>query len=559
MKIYKIRLFLLGFLIFSIFILFFVRCYYLFVTQKDFLQNQGDLRAVRVESIPNIRGSILDRNGKYLAVSTIVYDLWLNPYKIHKDKIDIKNLTKQLKTLNIIKPKKLDEILSEKEDKQFVYIKRNISPNKAEKIKQLNLPYLFLEPKTKRYYPSAEVVATLLGKTDIDDNGVEGIELYYNKSLKGTQGKQSVLKDRLGRTIKELDLIQEPLSGQDLTLSIDLRLQYLAYKELVNAIDYHNSQSGAVVILDVTTGEVLAMANYPSYNPNNSKNVDFNSLRNRAITDVFEPGSVFKPLTLAMAFENKNITQDDIIDTSPGFLTIKNKTIKDIRNFGKLTVRDILIRSSNIGISKLIADIDQNKFVDFLYNLGFTSKSQNELQGETSGWLNHFQETDKFSYYTLGFGYGIAVNALQLVKAYAAIGNKGYLPNISVLKQKNIGNIEYKNKIMSENTSSQVLDVLHGVTGPTGTARRAVIPFAQVAGKTGTTRRIIKGVGYDAKSHNAMFVGLAPYPNPKLAMVVFIADPKENGYYGGLVAAPVFSKVMSSAVRILGLEQQSIG
>jgi len=559
MKTYKARLILFISLIFILFILFFARCYYLFVTQKEFLQTQGDLRAIRTENTLNIRGSILDRNGKFIAVSTIVYDVWINPYKILKENINKQNLKKELVALNITSEEEFNEIFTEKNDKQYVYLKRNVSPNKADKLRALNLPFVFLDSKTKRYYPSSEVIAPLIGKTDIDDNGIEGIELFFNEYLKGKQGKQTVLKDRLGRTIKVIDLIQEPEAGKDLNLTIDLRLQYLAYKELAEAIEYHKAQSGAAVILDVTNGDILAMVNYPSFNPNGTSNINFNSIRNRTITDVFEPGSVFKPFSMAMAMDHKNIKEDDLIDTSPGFFSVKHKTIKDIRNYGEIKVKDVLIKSSNVGISKIISDIQPDKFINFIYNLGFTYKSQYDLQGETPGWLNHFLESDIFSYYTLAFGYGVAVNALQLTRAYSSIGNHGYLPDINIIKKNKDKQIEYKNKVMSQETAEQILEMLHETTGKTGTAKRAALPFAEVAGKTGTTRRIVSGIGYDATSHNAIFAGLAPYPNPKLAMVVFIADPKENGYYGGLVAAPVFSKVMGSAVRILGLEQQAEG
>ena len=559
MRTYKARLILFIILIITFFIVFFARCYYLFVEQKAFLQNQGDIRAIRVENIPNIRGSILDRNGKFIAVSTVVYDVWINPYKILKEKINKDNLKKELEALNITSEKEFDEIFTEKEDKQYVYLKRNISPNTADKLKSLNLPFVFLDSKTKRYYPSSEVIAPLIGKTDIDDNGIEGIELFFNESLKGKEGKQTVLKDRLGRTIKVIDLIQEPKLGKDLVLTIDVRLQYLAYKELAEAIEYHKAQSGAAVILDVTNGDILAMVNYPSFNPNGITDINFNAIRNRAITDVFEPGSVFKPFSMAMAMDHKKINKDDLIDTSPGFFKVKHKVIKDIRNYGEIKVKDVLIKSSNVGISKIISDIQPEKFMNFLYNLGFTYKSQYDLQGETPGWLNHFLDSDMFSYYTLAFGYGVAVNALQLTRAYSSIGNQGYLPDINIIKKNKDEQIEYKNKVMSHETADQILEILHETTGKTGTAKRASISFAEVAGKTGTTRRIVSGVGYDSNSHNAIFAGLAPYPNPKLAMVVFIADPKKNGYYGGLVAAPVFSKVMDSAVRILSLEQQAEG
>ena len=515
------------------------------VLNKDFLREHGDARSLRVVDIPAHRGMIMDRNGEPLAVSTPVQSIWATPKKVLSSDMDLAPLARLLD----MEVDDLIRILNERINRDFVYIKRHIDPSVGKKVAQLNIPGISLEQEFKRYYPAGEVTAHLIGFTNIDDVGQEGLELAYNDWLQGTPGSKRVLKDRLGRTIENVESINIPKPGKDLELSIDRRIQYLAYRELKTAVNEHHAHGGTLVMLDVKTGEVMAMLGQPSYNPNNRSDLKSNFYRNRAVTDVFEPGSTLKPFTIVAALQSGAYTPHTMIDTRPGFFKVGNHTIRDERNYGVIDVSTVIQKSSNVGASKIALSLDPDKLLTTLATVGLGQTTGSGFPGESGGYLDLSNRLSDVELATMSFGYGVSVTALQLVSAYQILAADGVLHPVSFIKV--TGPVESK-QVISPRIARQVKTMLETVISSEGTGKRAAVAGYHVAGKTGTVHKAENG-GYSADRYMSLFAGFAPANDPRLVMVVIIDEPQGSEYYGGLVAAPVFSNVMTGALRLLDI------
>ncbi|MGB5688798.1 MAG: penicillin-binding transpeptidase domain-containing protein [Woeseiaceae bacterium] len=521
------------------------RAVYLQVLDKDFLNQQADTRHLRTEKISAHRGTITDRNGEPLAISTPVDSIWVNPKQFAPAVDNVPLLARALG----VDSQALMSRITRSMDKEFLYLKRHLSPERAGEVLSLKLPGVNVQREYRRYYPASEVTGHLVGFTDIDDAGQEGLELAFNHWLAGESGAKRVLKDRLGRSIENVASIRPPHHGKDLRTSIDLRLQYLAYRTLKAAIKSHNARSGSIVILDVKTGEVLAMVNQPTYNPNDRAQFAAERYRNRAITDIFEPGSSLKPLVVAAALESGQYRPSSIIDTAPGFIVVGPKRIEDTRNLGRVSLTTILARSSNVGITKLAMTLQPDQLWDTMTQFGLGELTTSGFPGESAGMLTHFSNWRPISQATLAYGYGISVTPLQLAQAYAAIGDDGRMRPISLvaLDQPNRGN-----QVISEDTATAVRRMLEEVVRPGGTGTKAAVDGYRVAGKTGTAWKFAAG-GYSQDKYISIFAGLAPASDPRLATVVVIDEPGGELYYGSDVAAPVFADVMSESLRLLAV------
>jgi cell division protein FtsI (penicillin-binding protein 3) len=520
------------------------------VFDHDFLNGQGDARILRVEEVNAYRGMILDRHSEPLAVSTPVVSIWANPRQV-SDAAAAAELLAQPLGLSV---KALQQRLLVKGNRGFVYLKRQMTPARAEQVMAMSLPGIHSEREFRRYYPSAEVAAHLVGFTNIDDQGQEGLELAYDEWLHGEAGKKRVLKDRNGHIIKDLQELKSEKSGQNLNLSIDLRLQYLAYRELKAAVEKHQAKSGHMVLLDAQTGEVLAMVNQPSYNPNNRATMNHTNLRNRAITDVFEPGSTVKPLTVAAALESGKFTTASEINTAPGYLRVGRHVIRDHRNYGTIDLAALISKSSNVGASKLALAMDAENVLSMFRDAGLGQGTGSGFPGERSGLLPYHSQWHDIETATLSYGYGVSVTTLQLAQAYTAFANGGEVKPVSLLRQDKAAQ---GRQVMSANTASALLGMLESVVQAGGTGTRASIPFYRVAGKTGTVHKLSAG-SYQDDQYLALFAGLAPASNPRVVAVVVIDEPKGAEYYGGEVAAPVFSTVVAGALRLMNVSPDAV-
>lgn len=518
---------------------------YLQVITRDFLQYQGDERSLRVVAIPAHRGMITDRNGEPLAISTPVHSVWANPQELLLHRDYLPRLAKILR----LRAGALERMLAARGDREFVYLKRHVNPDVAQKITELGAPGVALQREYRRYYPSGEVAAQLIGITNIDDHGQEGLELAYNSWLTGTPGSKRVIKDRLGHIVEDVESIRSAKPGKNLALSIDRRLQYLAYRELKTAVMEHKALSGSVVILDVRTGEVLAMVNQPSYNPNNRLQMRRGRSRNRAVTDVFEPGSTIKPFVIAAALESGRYTPSTPIETAPGWMQIGRYTIRDTHDYGLLDVSHVIIKSSNIGASKISLSMDPKRLWSMYRSVGFGSITGSGFPGEASGILTNFRRWHDIERATLSFGYGISVTPLQLAHAYSILADDGVRRPISFVRVKTPPPGE---RVMPVAITREIRTMLEGVVSADGTGLRAAVPGYRVAGKTGTVHKSTAG-GYAANRYIAVFAGMAPAAHPRLVMVVMINQPEDGEYYGGQVAAPVFGNVMAGALRLLDI------
>lgn len=512
----------------------------------DFLQTQGDVRSIRSEVIPAYRGLITDRNGEPLAVSTPVTTLIANPQHIQKlaTEADLARLAKALDTSLA----QLKNRLQRYRNKSFMYLARQLPPVQAEKILSLRVPGISGRQEYKRFYPAGEVTAQLVGFTDINDDGQEGMELAYNGWLTGEAGSKKVVKDLAGRIIKDISLVKPAHAGEALRLSIDLRVQYAAYRALKASVQKHQAKSGSVVVLDVETGEVLAMANQPSFNPNDRSNLRPDSIRNRAMTDMMEPGSTVKPFTLLAALESGKFGPDTQIDTSPGYLKVDYKTFVDPKNYGVLDLAGILTKSSQVGTTKLALELDPDATRDLYERVGFGEPVGSGFPGETLGNLPGYRKWDPVTQATFAFGYGLSVSSLQMARAYAVLANDGMRQEISLLA------IDEAPEPVSVANAELVKDVrrmLREATGVSGTGKRAMIDGYSVGGKTGTLHKVKASGGYDENRYMSAFAGLSPVDNPRLVTVVVIDEPRDGDYFGGLVAAPVFSEVTGNALRLL--------
>ena len=523
------------------------RAAYMQLITEDFYQRAGDERFLREVPIATTRGMITDRNGEPLAVSSPVESIWVNPKELL---LDAKRLPELAKSLNL----PLDELtlkLAQKKDKQFMYLRRHMNPDAAKAVMDREIPGVYSSREFRRFYPHREVMAQVLGFTNLDEHGVEGMELAYDEWLTGTPGKQKIIRDRRGRIVENVDLIQAAENGKDLTLSIDRRIQYLAYSELKKTILAHKARAGSAVVLDIRTGEILAMVNYPSYNPNSRLNISPSLRRNTAVTDVLEPGSTMKPFTVAAALED-GVDPNIVIPTEPGGYRIANRRVTDTHYYGPVDMRRLLVKSSNIGAAKLAANMSNQHFYSVLSRFGFGEKTDSGFPGESSAVLSAPNRWGPVEKATISYGYGLSVTPLQIAQAYAALANNGTLISPSFIK----GNASRQQRSVDAVVAGQVLNMLEDVTKVGGTAVQAALKGYRVAGKTGTSRRAVAG-GYE-KRYISLFAGVVPIENPRFAMSVVVHEPSVGGYYGGVISAPVFHKVMDGALRLMDVPPDNI-
>ena len=524
----------------------------LHITERDFLQDQGDRRTIRTVPLVANRGLITDRNGEPLAVSTPVQSIWVDPSKISGDLETIKALAKNLE----LNEEVLIQNLKLKSNLKFHYIKRRLPPSEAEKILRLSVEGVYSQQEYQRFYPQGEVAAHLVGFSNMDDVGQEGLELTYDNWLKGVPGRRQVMQDRRGNIIEELNTIQTAQPGNRLELSIDFRIQNIAYRELKEEFVARRARAASIVILDVNTGEVLAMANQPSYNPNAKSDIkDFSVIRNRAITDVFEPGSTVKAFTIAAALETGLYQPDTIIETSPGWMMVSGNEVKDLFDYGTLTTSGVITKSSNVGSSKIALDIGAEPIRDLLSRLGFGEVLGTGFPGERTGVLPNPRKWGRHVTATFSFGYGLSATALQLASAYSVLADNGIRKPVSLLKLSDEAVIDLpRQQVLSSEITVNLRKMLRTVVDADsgGSALEANVPFYSVAGKTGTAH-VVGEKGYEENLHNSLFVGMVPASNPQIVIVIVVNEPKGEEHYGGQVAAPVFSRVASGAMRILNI------
>jgi cell division protein FtsI (penicillin-binding protein 3) len=524
-----------------------VRAVDLQVVRKNFYQEQGDARFLREVPIPVSRGTIFDRNGEPLAVSTPVESIWANPGQV----LDQPERLRELATALGMDPAALQQKLEQHKDKEFFYLKRQLNPDNAADIMKLGIAGISSQREYRRYYPSGEVVAHVLGVTNIDDRGQEGLELAFDDWLSGKPGAERVIRDNKGHTVEDVELVREPKPGRDLTLSIDRNIQYLAYRELKSAIIDHHAKSGSMVVLDVATGEILAMVNQPSFNPNSRDNAEPAYRRNRALTDVVEPGSTMKPFTIATALESGKWTPTTPVDTNPGTFLLAGHLIRDVANHGLLDVTGVLTHSSNVGAAKIALTLTNEHMYDVFHRFGFGESTGCGFPGESPGMLPPARSWGVLEKATIAYGYGLNVTTLQLAQAYAALADGGRLRPPTFVKGAQNPDVA----VIDPQLAATIVKMLETVVAPGGTALRAAIPNYRVAGKTGTSRQAIAG-GYESR-YISLFAGIVPASAPRLVGVVVIHDP-QGAYFGGTVSAPVFSKVMTGALRLLDVPPDNV-
>lgn len=529
----------------------------LHIRDRDFLQGQGDARTIRTVPLVANRGLITDRNGEPLAVSTPVKSIWVDPGEVAGSSATINTLAVELE----LNADVLAATIQSHAEREFLYVKRRLPPADADAILAMDLPGVYAQQEYQRFYPHGEVAAHLVGFSNVDDIGQEGLELTYDDWLRGVSGRRQVMKDRRGHIIEELNTLEPAQPGKSLELSIDFRIQNLAYKELKAEFIKRRAKAAAAVVLDVHTGEVLAMVNQPSYNPHNKVSLtDFSVLRNRAITDVFEPGSTVKPFTIAAALESGLYTPGTVIETSPGWMMINGNEVKDIINYGTLTLAKVITKSSNIGTSKVALDIGPEPIRDVLERVGFGQVLGTGFPGERGGVLPNPRRWSRIEIATLSYGYGLSSSALQLAQAYSILADEGRRKPVSLLKlsAEDVAGLPQE-QVISESIAGDVLGMLATVVDAEqgGAATDANVPFYSVAGKTGTAH-VVGEFGYEENLHNSLFAGLVPASNPRLVIVVVVNEPKGDEHYGGQVAAPVFSRIAAGAMRILNVSPDKI-
>ena len=519
------------------------------IFETDFLQNEGQRRYLRVVEIPAHRGMITDRRGEPIAISTPVDSIWANPRVLPSSDRTLAPLAEALGR----DTDDLRQQLAERSDKSFIYLRRRVNPDISRRVEalaeQLDIDGIGLQREYRRYYPAGEVFSQVLGFTDIDDHGQEGVELAYEAWLQGKSGTKRVIRDGLARVVKDVESIKEPEAGKRLALSLDRRIQFLAYRELKAAVAEHDAKSGSAVILDVHTGEILAMVNQPAFNPNASRRRNGGRLRNRAVTDVFEPGSTMKPFTVAVGLESGHYRPDTLIDTRPGFMKVGRHRVRDHHDYGLIDIATVIRKSSNVGASKIALSMEPERLWEFFSGLGFGEVTGSGFPGEASGQLSAHNGWAKIDQATLAFGYGLSVTPLQLARAYGVLAADGIRRPVTLVRSDRVPRGE---RVMSAKTARAVRRMMESVVSPEGTAPKAAIPGYSVAGKTGTVKKSIAG-GYAKDSYQAVFAGMAPASDPRLVMVVMINEPRAGAYYGGQVAGPVFSRVMSGALRLLNI------
>lgn len=528
------------------------RAFDLQVVRKQFYQRQGDARFLREMEIKVSRGTIFDRNGEPLAVSTPVMSIWANPSEVLDSAERIPALAKALGA----DPDTIKQYLEQRTDREFVYLRRQMSPAAAQAVLDLNVPGINGQREFKRYYPSGEVTAHVLGFTNIDDHGQEGLELAYDDWLAGKPGAKRVIRDRMGHVVEDVEQVHAPKPGQNLTLSIDRRIQFLAYNELKSTLEKSQADSGSMVILDVKTGEVLAMVNLPTYNPNSVGSTPAASRRNRSMTDVLEPGSTIKPILMAAALSSGKYTPiGPLIDTTGGHWFFQGHDIHDTHNYGLLSPTGVITKSSNVGAAHIAMTLDTSLMYDTYRAFGFGNSTNSGFPGEASGYLQVGVKWRPLEKAILGYGYGLNVTVLQLANAYATIADGGVMHSPTFIK----GSDNDAKTIIDPQIAHELVGMLETTTQPGGTAAPyAWIANYTVAGKTGTAHKATAG-GYSKNNYGAAFAGMVPATNPRLVAAVVIDNPRKGSYYGGLVSAPVFAKVMGGALRLLDIPPDNIG
>lgn len=515
------------------------------LVDHGFLAREGAARFTRVAEIAAHRGTITDRYGEPLAVSTPVDSVWANPKELALATDQLPRLARALKRDR----QELTRRITSSLDREFLYLARHMQPAEAQKIRALGIPGVYLMREYRRYYPAGEVAGHVLGFTNVDDAGQEGLELAFDHWLAGEDGAKRVVQDRYGRIVQDVESIRPARPGRDLVLSLDLRIQYLAYRELKAAIRRERAKSGSVVVLDVTTGEVLAMVNQPAYNPNDRDQINARVYRNRAATDIFEPGSSIKPFIVAAALSSGRYDDRSVIDTAPGFYKVGIKVIEDKHNLGRIDLATVLARSSNVGMTMMALDLEPEHIWATLARLGFGQVTTSGYPGESAGLVTHYSHWRPIGIATLSYGYGLSVTPLQLAHAYATIGARGLHRPVSFLR---LDAPPAGEQALEPRAAHMLVGMLESAIGAEGTGQRASIPGYRVAGKTGTAQKSTAG-GYSTDRHLAVFGGVAPASAPRLAAVAVIDEPGAGQYYGGDVAAPVFSAVVGGALRLMAV------
>lgn len=523
------------------------------IVEGQFLQGQGEQRYVRVETLPAHRGTIHDRRGRPLAISAPIDSVWADP-RVTAEQASSAQIRDLAKVLDL-EPGALRADLEQRRSRAFFYLERHVAPEVADRVTALDIPGVALQREYRRFYPTGEVAGHVLGFTDIDDRGQEGIEAAFDDWLSGAPGAKRVLRDRHGRNIEDLARLEEPRPGRDLTLTLDKRLQYVAYRELKAAVERHDARSGSVVLLNPRNGDILAMANQPSFNPHRRAQLTGERYRNRAMADRYEPGSVIKPFTVLAALRSGTYTPESVIDTGPGTLRVGRHQVRDVTNFGELTVEGVLRESSNVGAAQMALSLEDGQVWEVLNQLGFGGTTGLRIPGETTGHLAAMPSDRPVERATLAFGYGLSVTSLQLARAYAAIATAGRLPTPGLIDQ---GRRPAPERVISPENARVLRRMLVSVTEAGGTATQAAIPGYQVAGKTGTSRKAVAG-GYADDRYISTFVGMAPASDPRFVAVVTVNEPSADAYYAGPVAGPVFQALMSDALRLYNVMPDAPG
>lgn len=514
------------------------------VLNHRFLKKQGDARTLRLISIPAHRGMITDRDGNPLAISTPVVSVWVNPQEFDLSHSEVPKLSAQLG----LSKKQIKALLHAKANKEFIYLKRHLPPNDASVIKNLQIPGVYFQDEFARFYPESESMAQALGFTNVDDQGQEGIELAYNNWLEGDPGQQRVIKDRLGRVVAELETVRNPKPGHDLQLSLDRRIQYIAFQALKEGVEKFHANAGTSIVVDIPSGEILAMTNYPSFDPNHRENIRVENLKNRSATDTFEPGSTMKTFSAANALESGKYQPNTLIDTNPGYIHIEGKRVEDEHNNGVIDLTTILKLSSNVGISKVTLSLPPTHLWQTLHKFGFGELTSVHFPGERSGLLE--MRSHPFALATLSFGYGMNATPLQLAQAYAILGAEGVKYPLTLLKT---NESPQGQRILNQKTAEELLHMLQSVFEKGGTAAPGVkIPGYTLTGKTGTARRVGMG-GYIHHNYNSSFIGMAPATHPKILVAVVLFNVSGKTYYGGYTAGPIFSNIMGQSLHLLNI------
>jgi cell division protein FtsI (penicillin-binding protein 3) len=521
------------------------RAAYIQVVANDFFQRQGEVRFARTLDLPANRGRILDRNGLILASSVPAPSIWAIPEDVEIDKDQLQRLAKLLEMPVAELAKKFAD-----EDKTFVWVKRQVDEAVARQISALNIKGIYQRKEYKREYPEGESAVHVVGFTNVEDKGQEGVELTFNKELSGRNGSRRVIKDRMGRAVEDVGNQTPPLDGRDLQLSIDSKVQFFAYQKLRDAVVENKAKAGSVVVLDVVTVEVLALANYPSDSPAKRANLTGAQLRNRALTDTFEPGSTMKPFVIALALEKGLVKPETVIQTAPGRITIGGATISDAHPHGALTVNEVIQKSSNVGTVKMAMQMQPHEMWEMFSQVGFGQKPQVPFPGVVSGRLRASKTWRPIEQATMSYGYGLSSSLFQLARAYSVFAREGELAPVTLLKATQSAPGV---RVMEANHAHQVLNMLHLVTGPGGTAPKAQTMGYSVGGKTGTAHKQ-EGKGYADKKYRGFFVGIAPIDNPRIVVAVMIDEPTNGKYFGGDVAAPVFSETVQQTLRMMGVQ-----